>query len=135
MREKKNPGAVCAARGAENSPEWSARNNRESAGTQAPKLDPVEVFRARCEARALLFATGELDLHDAVDELHEAAVASGLVRDVGQDAVQAAIVDAFRDVSSGYFDQPGEYLNLKEPEKPEPLQWLDMSTWENEPRP
>jgi hypothetical protein len=35
---------------------------------------PLAVFVARAEARALLWEEGELDLHDAVDELQAAAV-------------------------------------------------------------
>jgi hypothetical protein len=67
----------------------------------AAKLDPAEIFRARCEARALLFATGELDLHEAVDVLQADAVANGLVRQIGQDAVQAILRDAFQAVRAG----------------------------------
>jgi hypothetical protein len=64
----------------------------------AAKLDPTEIFRARCEAKALLFAAGEIDLHDAVDGLQADAVASGLVRQIGKDAVQTIIADAFERV-------------------------------------
>jgi hypothetical protein len=32
-------------------------------------VDPRAAFELRCWARARLFAQGELDLHDAVDEL------------------------------------------------------------------
>jgi hypothetical protein len=59
-------------------------------------VDSVLVFTARCEARALLVTTGDLDLLDAVDGLQAAAVASGLVREIGQDAVQAIMSNAFR---------------------------------------
>jgi hypothetical protein len=58
-------------------------------------VDPVLAFTARAEARALLVASGELDLHEAVDGLQAAAVASGLVHEIGQDAVQAIMADAF----------------------------------------
>jgi hypothetical protein len=61
-------------------------------------LDPCEVFRARCEARALLYVAGELDLHEAVDVLQAHAIASGLVPQIGQDAVQAIMAAAFRPV-------------------------------------
>jgi hypothetical protein len=56
---------------------------------------PVEIFIARAEARALLWKTGELELHEAVDELQAAAVASGLVAELGQDEVQAIMAKAF----------------------------------------
>jgi hypothetical protein len=62
------------------------------------KLDPVAVFEARCEARALLFAAGELDLHQAVDELQADAVRDGLVAGIGQDEVQSIMADAFHRV-------------------------------------
>jgi len=61
-------------------------------------VDPVLAFTARCEARALLVATGDLDLHEAVDGLQAAAVASGLVAALGQDSVQAIMADAFERV-------------------------------------
>ena len=34
--------------------------------------NPIEVFTARCQARALLFEAGEFDLHEAVDVLQDA---------------------------------------------------------------
>jgi len=55
-------------------------------------------FRARCKARALLFAAGDLDLIDAVDGGQADAVASGLVGAVGQDEVQRTIATAFERV-------------------------------------
>ena len=61
-------------------------------------VDPVLAFTARAEARALLVASGELDLHEAVDGLQAAAVASGLVAALGQDSVQAIMADAFERV-------------------------------------
>jgi predicted branched-subunit amino acid permease len=55
---------------------------------QATKL---VIFTARCEARAILYAACEFDLHEAVDVLQAHALASGLVDEIGQDAVQAII--------------------------------------------
>lgn len=43
-----------------------------------------EVFRARCQARALLWQAGELDLHDAVDKLVPYAVQVGLETSLAQ---------------------------------------------------
>jgi hypothetical protein len=61
--------------------------------------DPVEVFRARCEARAALYAAGEFDLHEAVDVLQqEFAERLGLIQTIGQDAVQAIMAAAFEPV-------------------------------------
>ena len=63
---------------------------------------PLEVFRARCEAHATLYAAGEIpDLHDAVDALQEHAERHGLVAEIGQDAVQQVISEAFRPVRAG----------------------------------
>lgn len=71
---------------------------RTSAATRAEpaaRPSPLAVFTARCEARALLWAARELTLHQAADELQVDAVASGLVAEVGQDAVQAVMAKAF----------------------------------------
>jgi hypothetical protein len=64
--------------------------------TAAPS--PLEVFTARCEARALLWRVGEFDLHEAVDELQVDAVRAGLVGQIGQGAVQAIMAKAFESV-------------------------------------
>jgi hypothetical protein len=60
--------------------------------------DDLEMFRERCAARALLWALGELSMPEAVDVLHDWSVGRGLVRELGQDAVQAEIARAFREV-------------------------------------
>jgi hypothetical protein len=57
--------------------------------------DPLEVFVARCEARAILFELGEFDLHEAVDPLYAAALSTALIERLGNDEVQALIADAF----------------------------------------
>jgi hypothetical protein len=59
---------------------------------QATKL---VIFMERCEARAILYAACEFDLHEAVDVLQAHAIASGLVDEIGQDAAQAIISEAF----------------------------------------
>src|SRR5262245_18830566 len=61
-------------------------------------IDPLAVFLARCEARALLWHTGEISLHDAVDELWAAAVRDGLVAKLGPDKVQQRLADIFAPV-------------------------------------
>jgi hypothetical protein len=58
-------------------------------------LDPIEVFRALAEARALLWRVGEFSLPDAVDVLEDSAVRSGLVDEIGADRVQQILADAF----------------------------------------
>jgi hypothetical protein len=64
----------------------------------ARTVDPVDVFRARAEARAILWQVGEYDLHKAIDGLQAAAVAYGLVAELGQDATQAIMAQAFAKV-------------------------------------
>jgi hypothetical protein len=68
--------------------------------SRARKLDaavhPLAIFEARSEARAMLYSAGEFGLQSAVDVLQHDAVASGLVRMFGQDAVQAIMAEAFR---------------------------------------
>ena len=61
----------------------------------------LEVFIAGVEARALLWQAGEFDLHQAVDALQAAAVASGLVTKLGQDRVQQILRDVFHAVRGG----------------------------------
>lgn len=63
----------------------------------AKPVSAVDIFRTRCEARAILRQAGEFDLHEAVDVLQEAAVATGLVSQIGQDAVQQIMAAAFGD--------------------------------------
>ena len=67
----------------------------------AARPSALEVFIARAEARAQLYAAGELDLHEAVDALQAAAVASGLVTKLGQDRVQQILRDVFHAVRGG----------------------------------
>lgn len=55
----------------------------------------IEIFRERCWARALLWCSGCLDLHQAIDELETAAAEYGLVKEIGHDAVQKIMADAF----------------------------------------
>ena len=60
------------------------------------KVDPLDCFAARAEARAYLWSIGEYDLAKAVDALQAAAVRDGLINQIGQDGVQAMLADAFR---------------------------------------
>jgi hypothetical protein len=61
----------------------------------AARPSALEVFVARAEARALLWQANEFDLHDAVDELWAAAVRDGLIDELGPDAVQEIMSEAF----------------------------------------
>jgi hypothetical protein len=63
-------------------------------------------FELRCEARAYLVAAGEYTLHEAVDQLQADAERSGLVAELGQDAIQRIMSEAFAAVSGEIPDQP-----------------------------
>jgi len=69
-----------------------------AAPQQTIRIDPVAVFIARAEARALLYAANEFDLHEAVDVLQADAVKSGLINTISQDAVQLVMAGAFATV-------------------------------------
>jgi hypothetical protein len=56
---------------------------------------PIEVFRERCEARAMLVGHGLHSLQDSVDVLQAAAEAQGLVAQFGQDAIQEILAESF----------------------------------------
>lgn len=62
---------------------------------ETPRPSALVVFRLRAEARAILTAHGMMTLHDAVDALQSAALTEGLVEDIGQDAVQEIMSQAF----------------------------------------
>ena len=57
-----------------------------------------EIFRERCEVRAILCEAANRTLHEAVDVLQRDTERDGLVDLIGQDAVQAMIAEAFREV-------------------------------------
>jgi len=77
------------------------RRDRSNASAAVTRPDRLEVFRARCWARAVLFAAGEIaDVHTAVDTLQAAAESSGLIEALGQDAIQAIISTAFAGAGS-----------------------------------
>jgi hypothetical protein len=65
---------------------------------RAVRVDALKAFELRCWARATLWAAGEFDLHQAVDVLQRAAERDGLVEQLGQDAVQRLMRDAFHRV-------------------------------------
>ena len=79
-------------------------NNGSARSKIASGPDLLDVFVARCAARATLYAAGELELQEAVDELQFAAVRDGLVRKLGQDRVQQIISDAFYPVREALGD-------------------------------
>jgi hypothetical protein len=84
-------------------------------------IDLVNVFKARCWARARLFEEGELDLHDAVDVLQESAVDTGLVAAIGQDAVQAIMAKAFGAVEAPLEIEPYQPRQVEIEPEAEPI--------------
>lgn len=62
------------------------------------RASPLAILIARSEARAALYAACEFDLPEAVDPLQAYAAESGLVHDIGQDAIQAILAAAFSQV-------------------------------------
>lgn len=64
----------------------------------ANPVPAVDIFRERCEARAILVEACLYDLQDAVDGLQADAERTGLIADIGQDAVQRMMADAFAKV-------------------------------------
>ena len=101
-----------------------ATNSRRTTTKQLPiapigagRPDPLDVFTLRAWARARLWQVGEIDLHEAVDELQAAAEASGLVAKLGQDRVQAVMARAFAAVRD---DLPTEQDMMADPIEAEP---------------
>jgi hypothetical protein len=59
------------------------------------KTNLLPIFVARCEKMADTYALGDIALADAVDTLQDWAFTRGLVEQLGQDAVQAIMANAF----------------------------------------
>jgi hypothetical protein len=66
-----------------------------SAAAKPRLVDPVDAFRARAEARAMLYGAGEYTLIEAVDQLQIDAERTGLVALIGPDRVQEILSTAF----------------------------------------
>jgi hypothetical protein len=101
LREPRNRGSDRNTPAAPPRPRARIDNARLSRVPNTPaeaSASALAVLIARAEARALLWQAGELDLHEAVDELQAAAEASGLVDELGQNEVQAIIAKAFEAV-------------------------------------
>jgi len=102
------PHATGAVRG---QPSVDQKNLQQHVGKRP--ADPLEVFSARCQARAQLWWVGEIDLHHGVDALQSAAVKLGLIQKLGQDQVQRLMAEAFTanptlsdaDLSSAFVDE------------------------------
>jgi hypothetical protein len=66
-----------------------------TAKREQARVPLIVAFKARAEARALLWHCGEFDLHEAIDKLQVDAERDGLIKMIGQDAVQEIISKAF----------------------------------------
>jgi len=108
----------------------------------APPLDPIAVFTARCQARARLWANGDLDLHEATDTLWAAAIDVGLVEEIGADRVQEIISEAFARFRKAELTLPRDPRlsdgthgsHLPPPERPIlPERPADMPIWQHVP--
>jgi hypothetical protein len=78
-----------------------ARDVFDTSNTITPSAKSIsaeEIFRERCEARAILYEAAELGLHEAIDVLQDDAERTGFVDMFGQDTVQAMISAAFAKV-------------------------------------
>jgi predicted P-loop ATPase len=62
--------------------------------------NPVEVLKLRASARAYLCAAGESNFEEAVSPIRDYAQQSGLLRGLGQDAVEAIIAAEFNAVEA-----------------------------------
>jgi hypothetical protein len=79
-----------------------------SARKVAAKPPPIEVLQVRAEARANLWWHDQMELDEAVDGLQEYAERSGLVAEIGQDAVQELIAAPFAQYRRGRAMAPFE---------------------------
>jgi hypothetical protein len=60
------------------------------------RVDVLDCFIARADARAYLWSIGEIELHEAVDVLQQDAERDGLTKRIGADAIQAILAGAFQ---------------------------------------
>ena len=72
-----------------------------TAAVAIARVDPLDVFIERTWARAYLWHVSEYELAEAVDVLQADAERSGLVDELGQDAVQKILADAFAPYREG----------------------------------
>jgi len=59
-------------------------------------VSPLLVLRARAEARAILVASGDYDIDDAIGGLMQWARDAGLIERLGEDAIAEIIMDPFK---------------------------------------
>jgi hypothetical protein len=118
-RPRKNLGKIFSGRPARRPPRlargWPGRSvasrkrwaHREGAmsidrAIAIKRINLLDVFIERAEARAYLWSIGELTLHEAVDVLQADAERDGLIERVGADTLQQILSDAFRPEPRGW---------------------------------
>jgi hypothetical protein len=70
----------------------------------------IKYFDSRCTARAYLAHVGEIEFHDAVDELQAAAVSTGLVEATDQDWIQEFLAHYFKNVTNKPDPKNGQHM-------------------------
>jgi hypothetical protein len=60
------------------------------------QVNPLLVLQARAEARALLYATGEFDIEQALAPLLRCAISDGIIDQIGAEATFAILRQAFK---------------------------------------
>ena len=96
MTQKLGPPAGDQGPNEESGKSGQPLSNHQSPQAQLPSTE--QVFRARAQARALLWQAGEISLHQAVDELRDVADRNGLASAIGDDAVQEMLAAAFAEM-------------------------------------
>ena len=79
------------------------------------RVDVLDCFIARAEARAYLWSINGFELAEAVDVLQRDAERDDLIKRIGQDAVQAILADAFRPFHNGQEQTTDQQQVLPEP--------------------
>ena len=65
------------------------------------RVNLLDAFIERADARAYLWSIGELTLHEAVDVLQADAERDGLIEQIGQDQIQKILAECFASYRSG----------------------------------
>jgi hypothetical protein len=68
------------------------------------RADLLETFKLRANIRGYLSAIGEYHLHEAVDVLQFDAERDGLIKELGQDAIQAILAHVFQYYFERFFE-------------------------------
>jgi hypothetical protein len=75
-----------------------------TAAVAIKRINLLDAFVERTEARAYLWWIGELTLHEAVDVLQADAERDGLIEQIGQDQIQKILAECFASYCYGMPD-------------------------------